>query len=223
MAITDLLSGWARFRSGRFQTQGDLFRRLHDEGQRPRVAMVACCDSRVDPSMVFDCDPGDLFVVRNVANLVPPCEEIGSYHGTSAALEFAVTVLQVKHIVVLGHALCGGIRALLTGPPPDAPPMRFLSAWIGLAQEARTVALAASRLEEPARQAMCERLAIRLSVRNLTTFPEIAARVDAGQLHLHGWHFDGREAQLQVLDHATGRFVPAAEDVGAGDPPAAGR
>jgi carbonic anhydrase len=209
LAISELLAGWARFRSGRFRSQGELFRRLHEDGQRPRVAMVSCCDSRVDPAMVFDCDPGDLFVVRNVANLVPPCEDAGSYHGTSAALEFAVSVLGVAHIVVLGHSLCGGIRALLSAPDDKVAPMRFLSAWISLAEEARTVALAASRLDEASRQAMCERLAIRLSVRNLSSFPTIVDRVASGGLHLHGWHFDGRDGQLQVLDPASGRFIAA--------------
>lgn len=208
MPIPELLAGWSRFRNGRFRDQRELFLRLEREGQRPRVAMVACCDSRVDPAIVFDCDPGDLFVVRNVANLVPPYEEAGSYHGTSAAIEFAVTMLGVAHVVVLGHAECGGIRALLEGPPP-AGGLRFLPAWISLAQEARTAAMSAPGHDPALRQTLCERLAIRLSVRNVQTFPVVREAVAAGRLRVHGWHFDFRDCELRALNAADGEFVPA--------------
>jgi carbonic anhydrase len=212
MPIPELMAGWQRFRAGRFRDQRALFERITRDGQRPNVAMVACCDSRVDPAIVFDCDPGDLFLVRNVANLVPPFEETGRYHGTSAALEFAVNVLEVREIVVLGHSQCGGIRALLEGPAATGVAMPFLAAWMSLAQEARTAAAAASRLSPAERATLCERLAIRLSVRNLLTFPAIRERVDGGSLRLNGWHFDLGDGVLTVLDEAQNRFVPIVDD-----------
>lgn len=207
MPIPALMAGWQRFRAGRFRDQRALFERITRDGQRPRVAMVACCDSRVDPAIVFDCDPGDLFVVRNVANLVPPSEQSGNYHGTSAALEFAVSVLDVRHVVVFGHSQCGGIRALLEDPG-SASATPFLSSWMGLAAEARSAALAAKSLSLAERATLCERLAIRLSVRNLHTFPGVHERVRKGALRLHGWHFDLQDGVLTVLDEASNRFVP---------------
>lgn len=212
MPIPELMAGWQRFRAGRFRDQRALFDRIAREGQSPSVAMVACSDSRVDPAIVFDCDPGDLFLVRNVANLVPPFEETGRYHGTSAALEFAVNVLGVRDIVVLGHSQCGGIRALLEGTRSAGVAMPFLSSWMSLAQEARTAATTASRLPPAARATLCERLAIRLSVRNLRTFPAIRERVQAGTLRLNGWHFDLVDGVLTVLDEASNRFVPVDGD-----------
>lgn len=212
MPIPELMTGWQRFRAGRFRDQRALFERIAREGQRPTVAMVACCDSRVDPAIVFDCDPGDLFVVRNVANLVPPFEESGSYHGTSAALEFAVSVLAVRDLVVLGHSQCGGIRSLLEGPPATDAPMRFLTSWMTLAHEARIAATTAPLLPPAERQTLCERLAIRVSLRNLLTFPTIRERVDRGELRLHGWHFDLHDGVLTMFDSASHRFLPIGDD-----------
>lgn len=212
MPIPELMAGWQRFRAGRFRDQRALFERMAREGQRPRVAMVACCDSRVDPAIVFDCDPGNLFLVRNVANLVPPYEESGLYHGTSAALEFAINVLEVRDIVVLGHSQCGGIRALLEGSPATGVTMPFLSAWMSLAQEARSAAMAATRLQPDERAAMCERLAIRLSMRNLATFPAVRERLERGTLRLNGWHFDLGDGVLTAFDEASNRFVPVEAD-----------
>jgi carbonic anhydrase len=214
MPIPALIDGWSRFRAGRFREQRDLFARLHREGQRPQFAMIACCDSRVDPAIVFDCDPGDLFVIRNVANLVPPYERAGSYHGTSAAIEFAVAVLGVRHVVVLGHARCGGISALLADALADTADLPFVSAWMGLARPALAAALAAPASDEQARQLLCEQHAIRLSLQNLQSFPWIRERIDCGALQLHGWHFDFRDGALSLLDRRRDRFrpaVPAAE------------
>lgn len=206
MPIQHLLTGWQRFRAGRFRDQHALFERIVREGQRPRVAMVACCDSRVDPAIVFDCDPGDLFLVRNVANLVPPFEHGGRYHGTSAALEFAVTVLQVREIIVLGHSRCGGIGALLQGPEALAS-LPFLGTWMSLVDEARDAALSPSGLSLEARRTLCERRAIQLSLRNLATFPAIRERVERGALRLHGWHFDLVDGVLSAYDAAAAGFV----------------
>ncbi|MCA8947959.1 MAG: carbonic anhydrase [Planctomycetes bacterium] len=211
MPIPELEAGWRRFRSGRYREQRRLFDQMAREGQRPHTLMVACCDSRVDPAILFDCDPGELFVVRNVANLVPPCEvDDGgphtSFHGTSAAIEFGISVLAVDHIVVLGHSQCGGIRALIEGIPAAFGPMPFLSSWIALADEARERAFAAD--PEPARLAtICEQLAIGLSLRNLRTFPAVRDRIAAGRLSLHGLHYDLRDGALSLLDVDLGRFV----------------
>lgn len=208
MPIPELVAGWHRFRSGRFEQQRELMERIAREGQRPRVLMVACCDSRVDPAIVFDCDPGELFIVRNVANLVPPCEGAGSYHGTSAGVEFAVTVLEVEHIVVLGHSRCGGIASLLAGPPNTPEPLRFVGPWLEIGREARLAALTPPGLSTEERANLCERLAIRLSLRNLETFPIINKRIASGALKLHGWHYDLGQGLLTVLDRDTQRFVP---------------
>ncbi len=208
MPIPELMAGWQRFRTGRFEQQRELLERIAREGQRPHVLMIACCDSRADPAIVFDCDPGSLFVVRNVANLVPPCEGVGAYHGTSAGVEFAVSVLGVQHVVVLGHSRCGGIASLLAGPPATLEPLRFVASWLEIAQEARTAALTPPGLTTDERANLCERLAIRLSLRNLETFPAIRSRIESGQLQLHGWHYDLHGGMLTVLDTQTQRFVP---------------
>jgi carbonic anhydrase len=212
MPIPELMAGWSRFRAGRYQQQRELFDRVAREGQKPNTAMVACCDSRVDPAILFDCDPGELFIVRNVANLVPPFEEVGAYHGTSAAIEFAVTMLAVEHIVVLGHSQCGGIRALLEGPPKISDPMPFLVAWMDLAKEARERTLAAAHAHPEAQEEYCEQLAIGLSLRNLLTFPAIRERVSARKLSLHGLHFDLHNGELSQLDAEQGRFLPVSVD-----------
>ena len=208
MQIPELMAGWQRFRAGRFREQRALFERIAREGQRPRVMMIACSDSRVDPAIIFDCDPGDLFLVRNVANLVPPYEQSGNYHGTSAAIEFAVRVLGVQDIVVLGHTQCGGIRALLEGAPVSGEPMPFLTRWMTLADEARVAALTAHGLPPEQRAALCGRLAVRVSIRNLLTFPALRDRVSNGALHVHGWLFDLKDGVLTLLDDAANRFVP---------------
>ena len=144
--------------------------------------------------MIFDAAPGELFVVRNVASLVPPFAPDGAYHGTSAALEFAVRVLNVPDILVMGHGLCGGVRALLEGPPPEAAD--FIGPWINLAARARERALARP---EPERQLACEQEAIQVSLDNLLTFPWIEQRVSAGTLRLTGGHFDIRFGKLSLL------------------------
>ena len=181
-----------------------MFELLADEGQAPRVLVIACADSRVDPGMIFDAAPGELFVVRNVANLVPPYHPDGSYHGTSAALEFAVRVLQVADIIVVGHALCGGIRALLHGAPPEAAD--FVVPWMQIAAPARARALACDDGRD--QQLVCEQAGVALSLEHLHGYPWIAERVAAGTLQLHGAHFDIRSGVLAVL-RCDGSFVPA--------------
>jgi len=205
-AIEKLTGGYRRFRDGRFQETRALYEDLVDHGQSPKVAMVSCSDSRVDPVTLLQADPGDLFVVRNVANLVPPCDEAGGYHGAGAALEYAVQHLQVEHIVVLGHAHCGGIRSLF-GEEPDGP--SFIPPWMKQARGAfQKVQESMPEADEDSRAQACEQAAILGSLENLMTFPFIRERVEAGSLHLHGWYIDIRGAVLHAYDAATQRFAP---------------
>jgi carbonic anhydrase len=190
-----LLSGYRRFRRDRWPERRQQFETLADTGQRPRALVVSCADSRVDPAMIFDAGPGELFVVRNVANLVPPYLPDGAHHGTSAALEFAVRILNVPDILVMGHGLCGGVRALLEGAPPEASD--FIVPWIRLATLAK--ARASARTDMPDQQLCCEHETIRLSLENLATFPWIEARRAAGTIRLWGAHFDIRSGELSVM------------------------
>ncbi len=193
-----LIEGYRRFRAGYFHNNRERLTALA-EGQAPAIAIVSCCDSRVDPGIVFDADPGELFIIRNVANLVPPFEAEGHYHGTSAALEFAVTGLRVSDILVLGHARCGGIRALLERAP--APGQAFVSAWMDIAAPARDQVMQRLDLTTPEqRQCACEQAAVRLSLCNLLTFPWVAERVQSGALQLHGWYYDLYSGRITRLE-----------------------
>jgi len=190
-----LIEGYRRFRAEVWPRERSRFEALAALGQRPRALVIACSDSRVDPQMIFNAAPGELFVIRNVANLVPPCAPDAAYHGTSAALEFAVRVLAVRDIVVVGHALCGGVRALLEGAPPEAGD--FVAPWMRIARAARERTLACEPAE--ARQEACEHEVVRLSLANLMTFPWVREAVEAGRLRLHGLHFDIRSGILVAL------------------------
>jgi carbonic anhydrase len=190
-----LLDGYRRFRRDRWPERRRVFESLADNGQRPRALVISCADSRVDPAMIFDAGPGELFVVRNVANLVPPYAPDGAHHGTSAALEFGVRILNVPDILVMGHGLCGGVRALLDGAPAEAGD--FIAPWIRLAAPA--LERARARRDMPDQQLCCEQETIKLSLENLLTFPWIEARRAAGTLRLHGAHFDIRSGELSVL------------------------
>jgi carbonic anhydrase len=193
--LDELIAGYRRFRQETWPQQRALFEELAAQGQRPRTMVIACSDSRVDPQMIFSAAPGELFVLRNVANLVPPYMPDAAFHGTSAAVEFAVRVLLVDRIVVVGHALCGGIRALIEGTPPEAPD--FVAGWISIAARARDAAL---RCEDPAaRQEAAEHEAVRISLANLMTFPWVAEAVAAGRLALHGAHFGVATGRLVML------------------------
>lgn len=190
-----LLAGYQRFRAKGWPEQRRVFEQLAANGQAPKLLVVACVDSRVDPAMIFDMGPGETLVVRNVANLVPPYAPDAAYHGTSAALEFGVRVLQVSHIVVMGHGLCGGVKALLDGAPENAN--EFVAPWMSLAQQARVRAMRLPAVEE--RQHYCEREVVKISLSNLRTFPWIAERAAAGTLALHGAWFDIRTGELMTL------------------------
>ncbi|HED18123.1 MAG TPA: carbonic anhydrase [Gammaproteobacteria bacterium] len=197
--IEKLIKGYGRFRSGYFQRNRTRLEELALE-QSPEVAMVSCCDSRVDPGILFDVEPGEIFVIRNVANLVPPFETKGDYHGTSAALEFAVTRLKVKQIVVLGHANCGGIRALMDSDASISSE-GFIDSWMQIAAPAKKEVLARSDLDTPElRIDACEKTAVSYSLRNLMTHPWIHSRVEAGSLDLVGCYYDLRSATLVDVD-----------------------
>ncbi len=197
-----LIEGFRRFRP-----QHDaLYQQLVEQGQAPKVLVVACCDSRVDPALVFDCAPGDLFVIRNVANLVPPIEGHSGHHGTTAAIEYGVRNLKVQHLIVLGHAHCGGIGALLqNGSPRDED--SYLADWMDMVVEVRHEVMRDmpdASYEE--RRRACEQRAILVSLNNLMTFPWIRERVTQGTLVLHGWYFDIEQGELLGYDAARDRF-----------------
>lgn len=191
-----LLEGYERFREGYWQEHKDLYSTLARDGQSPPAMVIACADSRVAPEMIFDCAPGEIFVVRNVSALVPPYAPDDNYHGTSAALEFAVTSLKVRSIVVLGHSLCGGIRALMKG----AGHGDFIDSWMEIAKDARQrVCDTPAPGGFDAQCLACEHEAIRVSLANLLTFPWITERVHDGRLALAGWHFCVETGQLEEV------------------------
>jgi carbonic anhydrase len=197
-----LLTGYRRFRRNAWPERRRLFETLAGHGQHPRAMVLCCADSRVDPSMIFDAAPGELFVVRNVAALVPRYAPDALYHGTSAAMEFGVRVLEVPDLVVMGHALCGGVRALLEGTPLEASD--FVGPWIEIAASVRARALACD--DPAARQLRGEQEIVRLTLDNLRSFPWIAERVAAGRLRLHGAHFGIASGELSYLQ-ADGSFA----------------
>jgi len=207
--VPELVDGYRRFLATRYPQEAALYRSLAEAGQAPRAMVIACCDSRVDPAAIFSAGPGQLFIVRNVANLVPPFEPRGDYHGTSAALEFAVTGLEVEAIVVMGHARCGGVRAFMDGLYEQTAPRGFIDRWMSLLSAARPEALgdAAGRPIEERQQAL-EHASVRHSIENLRTFPFIKERLDAGRLRVRGAYFDIADGRLLALDPASGRFGP---------------
>ena len=197
--LEKLLKGYERFRQGYFQRNREQLEKLAQQ-QTPDVAMISCCDSRVDTGILFDADPGEIFVIRNVANLIPPYEVKGDYHGTSAALEFAVTGLKVKEIMVLGHANCGGIRALMEN---DGSMQKdgFIDRWMQIAAPAKKEVLAREDLSSFDEQInACEKTAISYSLRNLLTHPWIRERVEQGKLQLVGYYYELHNGQLMKVD-----------------------
>jgi carbonic anhydrase len=200
-----LLDGYRTFATQRLPTEQNRYRELSERGQSPEVMVIGCCDSRVSPEVIFDARPGELFVVRNIANLVPIYQPDGGAHGVSAALEYAVQVLHVKHIVVLGHAQCGGIRAFIDKIAPLSPG-DFIGKWMSMfvkpgevveQREHETVQDFATRIEKAA---------VLRSLENLMTFPCVEILVGRGKLQLHGAYFGVAEGSLFVLDKPTKEF-----------------
>lgn len=207
--LTNLIDGYRRFRQAEWPGERELWSQLA-EGQNPKIMVIACSDSRTDPAQIFDTRPGEIFVVRNIANLAPPFETSAGFHGVSAALEFAVTQLEVEDILVLGHGSCGGCAASLSGQFDGAPSGegKFIAKWVSMLDPARDKILSTHDKIDPAAILEMEWEAVKLSLANLRTFPWIAEREKNGRLHLHGAHFSIAEERLYRLDEAEGCFRP---------------
>lgn len=207
-----LIDGYNAFRAGRLKSEQNRYRELAESGQAPQVMVIGCCDSRVSPEVIFDALPGELFVVRNVANLVPPYAPDGAYHGVSAALEFAIGALKVKHIVVLGHAHCGGIRAFAEQATPIST-TDFIGKWMSLMAPAAEKVGARGTMERADYLERMEKAAIANSIDNLMTFPRVRYLSEAGEIAVHGAYFGVATGELSLRDPKTGEFAP----VGASD------
>lgn len=197
----DLKDGYRRFRQGNFRQQADLYHAL-EKGQSPNIMLIACADSRAEPADIFAAAPGQLFVVRNVANLVPPYETSDGLHGVSAALEFAVTSLKVEHIVVMGHGGCGGVAASLAAAE-NRPVGQFIAPWVELLDNPRDTVLSTGA-DDP--QTALEHAGVEQSLANLMTFPFVRENVEAGRLHLHGSWFAIGLGRLHWRDETSGKF-----------------
>ena len=208
--FTDLIEGYRKFRSTEWQEERQRWTELA-EGQSPKVMIIACSDSRVEPAIIFNARPGEMFVVRNIAALAPPYETTPGHHGVSAGLEFAVTQLEVEEVVVMGHGSCGGCAAALTGQfdRTEHGAGRFIANWVKMLDEARDAVKAEHSELDPKAFLEMELRAVQISLANLRTFPWIADREAAGKLALHGCHFSINDGKLYVLDEAEGVFRPA--------------
>ncbi|HHV70943.1 carbonic anhydrase [Brucella intermedia] len=201
-----LLAGYRTFMSEHFAHETARYRHLADKGQSPETLVIACCDSRAAPETIFNAAPGEIFVLRNVANLIPPYEPDGEYHAASAALEFAVQSLKVKNIVVMGHGRCGGIKAALDTESAPLSPGDFIGKWMSLIAPAAEAISGNQLMTQSERQTALERISIRYSINNLRTFPCVDILEKKGKLTLHGAWFDISTGELWVMDHQTGDF-----------------
>lgn len=201
-----LLAGYRAFMEGRYATERERYRDLARDGQKPETLVVACCDSRAAPEIVFGAGPGELFVLRNVANLVPPYAPDDRYHSTSAALEFAVQSLRVKHIVIMGHGRCGGIKAALATDAEPLSPGDFIGKWMGLVAPAAGLVAGNSMMTPSERETALERISIRFSLANLRSFPCVSILEKKGRLSLHGAWFDISTGELWAMNPETGDF-----------------
>ncbi len=202
-----LCDRYRRFKFRHFTPNADRYEELATHGQNPDVMIVSCCDSRVDPETIFSAMPGELFVMRNVANLVPPYETDGKFHGVSAALEFAILNLRVKHVVVMGHASCGGIKAALEQTAAKQTDALFISKWMSMLEDARLAVLSKHQgLSSAERLRALEMEGIKTSLKNLRTFPCIQALEAKGRVNLHGAYFDIASGTLSVLNQLTGEY-----------------
>lgn len=199
--ISELLDGYRAFRTGAYQEQARLYETL-GEGQDPDIMIIGCADSRAEPADIFNAAPGQLFIVRNVANLVPPYEETDGLHGVSAAIEFAVTALKVKHIVIMGHGGCGGVKASLSAAE-DKPVGQFIAPWVSLLDQTRDRVLESGATDP---QTELEHAGVSQSIRNLMTFPFVREAVEAGALELHGSWFAIALGELHWRDKKTEIF-----------------
>ncbi|MFZ3034518.1 MAG: carbonic anhydrase [Parvibaculum sp.] len=205
--IDSLIEGYRDFRTGTYKQNVERYRELGERDQKPKALIIACCDSRADPAMVFSADPGELFVVRNVANLVPPYEPDSHYHGTSAAIEFGVTGLDIKDIIVMGHARCGGIRALYESGQGNPPGGEFVADWMSLANGvAEDIRKTHPKLPPEKLVRMMEMRSVISSLEQLRTFPFVREREAAGALRLHGWFYGIASGVLSIYDPEVDEF-----------------
>lgn len=203
----NLTDRFRRFKHRHFVPNADQYEELARFGQTPEVMVISCCDSRVDPETIFSAMPGELFVMRNVANLVPPYETGGKFHGVSSAIEFAVLNLRVKHIVIMGHSSCGGVKVALDQSAAIQTEAHFISRWMSMLDDARLRVLAAHQMKPQAeRLAALEKEGIKTSLKNLRTFPFVQQQEEKGRLSLHGAYFDISSGTLSVLNHSRGEF-----------------
>jgi len=205
--VQNLIRGYRRFYEKYFASGDTLYQELSSVGQSPKTLIIACSDSRVDPATLTDAEPGDIFVLRNVANLVPPyASGSKALHGVSAGLEFATTILNVEHIIILGHSQCAGIQTLLN--PKGTQETDFIGKWVEIAKPARDKAIqhGGANADPDKIQHLCEKEAIQLSLQNLMTFPWIKERVESGTLKLHGWYFSVSDGTMQQYNPQTGNF-----------------
>jgi carbonic anhydrase len=202
-----LIDGYGAFAGGRLQSEQNRYRELAEHGQTPEIMVIGCCDSRVSPEVIFDARPGELFVVRNVGNLVPPFETGGSYHGVSAALEFGVAALKVKHIVILGHAHCGGVKAFAEDAEPLSPG-DFIGRWMSLMAPALEKVGPRGTMSREEYIERLEKASVVNTLDNLMTFPRLRQLIERGEVTCHGAYFGVATGQLSVWDRGTGEFRP---------------
>ncbi len=202
-----LISGYSAFRAGRLRSEQDRYRELAESGQAPEVMVVGCCDSRVSPEVIFNARPGELFVVRNVANLIPPYAPDGGAHGVSAALEFGIAALKIRHIVVLGHAHCGGVKAFAEDAEPLSPG-DFIGKWMSLMAPAMERVGPRGTMPREAYLTKLEQANVANSIENLQTFPRLRKLIERGTVAVHGAYFGVATGELSVLDPDSGEFWP---------------
>lgn len=195
-SLRKILQGYKAFRDKYAHGDSSVMQYLSNYGQKPKIMVVACCDSRVDPALILQCDPGDLFVVRNVANIVPPYEPDEVHHGTSAALEFGICFLQVKHLILLGHSQCGGIAALLNSINGVAKPEQddFITNWVSIIKHDGSTTMHDTDT--------CAKHALNDSYNNCLTFPWIKERLEQNKLSIHLWFFDIKAGQIYKYTEA---------------------
>lgn len=205
-----MVDGYHRFRDRYASGDSSVMYKLAIEGQKPTSMIVACCDSRVDPALILQCDPGELFVVRNVANIVPPYEKDNHHHGTSAALEFGIKFLEVKHLILLGHSQCGGLKALLAGA--SFPENDFISSWVSLIDSyqqdgtQQEMATLTDDAHQPLSEDSCAKLSLHRSYKNCLTFPWIKERLEKENMQIHRWFFDIKTGLLWTFNQASEQF-----------------
>jgi carbonic anhydrase len=207
VAFQRLVDGFTEFRTQYYPQHRELYEKLASEGQAPKILVIGCSDARVDPAILTQTRPGDLFVIRNVGAIVPPSQRDHQFHGTSSGLEFAVRALEVEHVVVLGHALCGALGALIEGRDSPLAHYDFLFNWVRIAQPAKTAVLEAmGQAPIDVRRRAIEQASVLNTIANLMTFDWLVERVRAGKLSVHGWYFDLTVAQLWAFDPVAGKF-----------------